>query len=131
MADGQAGTHSPAPPGGQGELDEWTFDCGVAISVYQNSGGSNTQWETFERQKRWFGRPAIKVLLLIKAIPLGNCQTAELTDLQWNLVSMLDQACQAARLRDWPLLLASLSGAPCCAAERRELWERGRLLEPL
>ena len=65
MTDGQAGTHPPAPTGGQGELDEWRFDCGVAISVYQNSGGSNTQWETFERQKRWFGRPAIKVLLAI------------------------------------------------------------------
>ena len=40
---------------------EWSFDVGVAISVYQNSGGPNTQWETFEQQKRWFGRPTIAV----------------------------------------------------------------------
>lgn len=44
-----------------GDEDDWSFDCGVAISVYQNSGGTNNQWESFERQKRWFGRPAIKV----------------------------------------------------------------------
>ena len=40
---------------------DWSFDVGVAISVYQNSGGANTQWETFESQKRWFGRPTIAV----------------------------------------------------------------------
>lgn len=44
-----------------GATDDWPFHVGVAISVYQNSGGPNNQWETFEHQKRWFGRPTIAV----------------------------------------------------------------------
>ena len=55
---------------------------------------------------------------------------ARLAELQWTLVSGL-HACQAIKLCVWPPLIASFSGACCCAAERCELWERGRLLEPL
>ncbi|KAK9811112.1 hypothetical protein WJX73_003422 [Symbiochloris irregularis] len=39
--------------------DDWQFMVGVAISVYQNSGGPNNQWERFEHEKKWFGRPTI------------------------------------------------------------------------
>lgn len=42
-------------------LADWKFLVGVAISVYQNSGGPNNQWERFEHQKKWFGRPTIAV----------------------------------------------------------------------
>ncbi|KAK9829708.1 hypothetical protein WJX72_007458 [[Myrmecia] bisecta] len=31
----------------------------AAISVYQNSGGANTNWSEFEQQKKAFGRPTI------------------------------------------------------------------------
>lgn len=39
------------------------FLVGVAISVYQNSGGPGTNWEAFEDQKTLFGQPVIKVLI--------------------------------------------------------------------
>lgn len=42
-------------------LASWKFLVGVAISVYQNSGGPNNQWERFEHQKKCFGRPTIAV----------------------------------------------------------------------
>ena len=44
-----------------GASDDWHFHVGVAISVYQNSGGPNNQWERFEHQKKLFGRPTIAV----------------------------------------------------------------------
>ena len=40
------------------------FLCGTAISVYQNSGGPDSNWGAFEGQKRWF-RKNISVCPLI------------------------------------------------------------------
>ena len=47
----QAGGQDEAVSSGAAATDDWQFHVGVAISVYQNSGGANNQWETFERQK--------------------------------------------------------------------------------
>ena len=33
---------------------EGDFLCGVALSVYQNSGGTGTNWEAFENQRSLF-----------------------------------------------------------------------------
>lgn len=41
------------------------FLVGVAISVYQNSGGPGSNWEAFEDQKTMFGQPVIKVLRIL------------------------------------------------------------------
>ena len=37
------------------------FLVGVAISVYQNSGGPGTNWEAFESARGWFGKGYIEV----------------------------------------------------------------------
>jgi len=48
-----------ANSGGEGsEADP--FLVGVAISVYQNSGGPGTNWEAFEDQKTWLGSSVIR-----------------------------------------------------------------------
>lgn len=39
--------------------DEWQFLVGAALSVYQNSGGSHTNWSDFEGKKNSFGQPTI------------------------------------------------------------------------
>ena len=41
-----------------GEQD-WQFLVGAALSVYQNAGGSNTNWSNFEGKKNSFGKPTI------------------------------------------------------------------------
>ncbi|KAK9837706.1 hypothetical protein WJX74_003498 [Apatococcus lobatus] len=38
---------------------EWQFLVGAALSIYQNSGGRNTNWSDFEGKKNSFGRPTI------------------------------------------------------------------------
>ena len=38
---------------------EWKFLVGAALSVYQNSGGRNTNWSDFEGKKNSFGKPTI------------------------------------------------------------------------
>ena len=41
--------------------DSKEFLVGIAMSVYQNSGGSGTNWEAFESQKNWLGQGYIEV----------------------------------------------------------------------
>jgi hypothetical protein len=41
--------------------DRWRFLVGTALSVYQNAGGSNTNWSNFEQTKNWLGQPVIEV----------------------------------------------------------------------
>ena len=43
------------------------FLVGVAISVYQNSGGQGSNWSAFEDQKNFWGRPRILVSALTMA----------------------------------------------------------------
>ena len=81
-----------------GDPSQWSFDVGVAISVYQNSGGPNTQWETFERQKRWFGRPTI-------AVRLSCCMS---TGQPQQLCALRRQAARAASLKAWPLRICRI-----------------------
>ena len=61
------------------ESPENPFLCGVAISVYQNSGGPGTNWEAFEDQKSWLGNPAIKV----NVSTARSCQCSFLVKQWW------------------------------------------------
>ncbi|KAK9868650.1 hypothetical protein WJX84_001643 [Apatococcus fuscideae] len=38
---------------------DWHFLVGAALSVYQNAGGSNTNWSAFENKRTMFGQPFI------------------------------------------------------------------------
>lgn len=51
--------------------DEWKFLMGTALSVYQNAGGINTNWSTFEQRKNWLGQPVIEVGFHGIAVPFG------------------------------------------------------------
>lgn len=42
--------------------EEDPFLVGVAISVYQNSGGPGSNWSRFETQKNWLGQSVIEVI---------------------------------------------------------------------
>jgi len=53
---------------GSGEPEAEPFLVGVAISVYQNSGGPGTNWEAFEDQKNWLGSSVIRVSLPISCM---------------------------------------------------------------
>ena len=50
VPNGKAGIN--APPLFDDNADD--FLCGTAISVYQNSGGPDSNWGAFENQRRWF-----------------------------------------------------------------------------
>ena len=45
-------------PAAQNQPD-WKFLVGAALSVYQNAGGSNTNWSDFEGKRNIFGQPTI------------------------------------------------------------------------
>ena len=48
------------------------FLVGVAMSVYQNSGGADNNWEAFENMKGWFGQPTIKVPFVFCLSPFSQ-----------------------------------------------------------
>ncbi len=55
-----------------GKAAEPDFLCGVALSVYQNSGGAGTNWEAFEDQRSLF-MPRIAVGSLCVACHAPAC----------------------------------------------------------
>lgn len=51
----------PARTADAKHADPWKFLMGTALSVYQNAGGVDTNWSTFEQRKNWLGQPVIEV----------------------------------------------------------------------